>query len=110
MKSLLRDREEGGARSSQPACKWPPCDAIPDVGCRRMRFVIAIAMLGMATACTDDVDELQVTVDTGVVHGTKTGTVRQFLGIPYAEQPLGDLRWRAPQPAPKWTGVLPANA
>src|SRR5258706_4167828 len=75
---------------------------------RTMKALIAIAMSCMA--CADDVDDLKVTVDTGVVHGTKTGSVRQWLGIPYADQPIGDLRWRAPQPAPKWTGTLEANA
>jgi para-nitrobenzyl esterase len=73
-----------------------------------MKAAIVIAL--SCFACASDVDELQVTVDTGVLHGTKQGSVRQFLGIPYADQPIGDLRWRAPQPAPKWTGVLQANA
>ncbi len=31
-----------------------------------------------------------------------------WLGIPYAEPPVGDLRWRAPQPAAPWTGVREA--
>jgi para-nitrobenzyl esterase len=61
-------------------------------------------------ACNDDVDELKVTVDTGAVHGMKTGNVRAWLGIPYADQPIGDLRWRTPQPAPSWTGVLETKA
>ncbi|PRB84650.1 carboxylesterase/lipase family protein [Pseudomonas sp. MYb185] len=34
----------------------------------------------------------------------------QFLGIPYAQPPLGDLRWRAPQEAEPWTGVRDAIA
>lgn len=33
-----------------------------------------------------------------------------WLGIPYAEPPVGDLRWRAPQPAVKWQGVKQALA
>lgn len=31
-----------------------------------------------------------------------------FRGIPYAQPPLGDLRWREPTPAKPWTGVRPA--
>lgn len=34
----------------------------------------------------------------------------QFLGIPYAKPPLGDLRWRAPQPVTPWEDVRDATA
>ena len=40
-----------------------------------------IVLVLLVTACSDDVDDLRVTVDTGVVHGSKSGTVRQWLGI-----------------------------
>ena len=33
-----------------------------------------------------------------------------FLGVPYAAQPVADLRWKAPQPPPKWNGVRRAAA
>lgn len=36
--------------------------------------------------------------------------VHAFLGIPYAQAPVGDLRWRAPQPATGWDGVRTATA
>ena len=32
-----------------------------------------------------------------------------YKGIPFAAPPVGDLRWRAPQPAAKWDGVKQAN-
>ncbi len=49
-----------------------------------------------------------VKIDTGLVQGvaaSETGDVIVFRGIPYAAPPLGDLRWRPPQPAKAWEGV-----
>ncbi|UAW97203.1 carboxylesterase family protein [Halopseudomonas nanhaiensis] len=34
----------------------------------------------------------------------------QYLGVPYAKPPLGDLRWRAPVPADPWEGVRDATS
>ncbi|MBS0331199.1 MAG: carboxylesterase family protein [Proteobacteria bacterium] len=49
-------------------------------------------------------------IDTGKVQGVVKDGVLAFKGIPFAAQPVGDLRWRPPQPAPHWTGVRPAAA
>jgi para-nitrobenzyl esterase len=51
-----------------------------------------------------------VATDTGPVRGIATGTMQQFRGIPYAEAPIGDLRWRPPQELGRWTAVLDATA
>src|SRR5438046_7553059 len=45
----------------------------------------------------------------GVVGDTQP-TVRVFKGIPFAAPPVGENRWRAPQPAAKWDGVRNADA
>lgn len=37
-------------------------------------------------------------------------TTWQFLGVPYARPPVGDLRWRPPQAAQPWSGVRHATA
>jgi para-nitrobenzyl esterase len=50
-------------------------------------------------------------VESGVLAGTlcADGTVAVFKGIPYAAPPVGELRWRAPQPPAAWAGVRPAD-
>ncbi|HEX8294386.1 MAG TPA: carboxylesterase family protein, partial [Pyrinomonadaceae bacterium] len=47
----------------------------------------------------------------GVVEGAGRGAsgVRAFRGIPFAQPPVGELRWRPPQPAGKWEGVRAAS-
>ena len=54
----------------------------------------------------------QVKIDSGTVAGTISGqpTVRVFKGIPFAAPPLGENRWKAPQPVAKWDGVRKADA
>lgn len=51
----------------------------------------------------------QVKTDGGLLQGTIEGGLTVFRGIPFAAPPVGDLRWRAPQPAAKWEGVLEVN-
>jgi para-nitrobenzyl esterase len=54
----------------------------------------------------------QVTVDSGTLHGATVAALPAggaFLGIPFAAQPVGELRWRAPQLTPKWSGAREAT-
>ncbi len=50
-------------------------------------------------------DGPQVKTPSGIVEGKVEGTVNTFLGIPYAAPPVGEMRWKPPAPAAKWTGV-----
>jgi para-nitrobenzyl esterase len=45
-----------------------------------------------------------ITTEAGVVRGTCSGAVCAFKNIPYAVPPVGELRWRPPQPAIPWDG------
>ena len=49
-----------------------------------------------------------VKVDGGQVAGGEVDGVRVFKGIPFAAPPVGDLRWKPPQPVVAWTGVKTA--
>ncbi len=50
-----------------------------------------------------------VMVEQGLVQGTSEDGLTVYRGVPFAAPPVGDLRWRAPQPAAKWEGVKPTT-
>ena len=80
------------------------------------RLIFLVGMAGMILALSahfagaaDTPDE--VTVEQGKLQGTTNAdhSVRLFKGIPFAAPPVGDLRWKAPQPAAAWGGVRKAD-
>ncbi|TFW08508.1 carboxylesterase family protein [Oxalobacteraceae bacterium OM1] len=70
---------------------------------------LAIAAAGLA-GCGDGRDDNLVATDKGYVRGSETEVMRQYLGIPYAAPPVGELRWKAPQPAAAWTAARDATS
>ena len=52
-----------------------------------------------------------VQIDSGALSGVTSsdGSCRIFRGIPFAAPPVGELRWRAPQPVLPWRGTRPAD-
>jgi para-nitrobenzyl esterase len=74
--------------------------------------VVTVA-LGMAVAAELPgkplADTLYIRTDLGLVHGINAGSVDEFLGLPYASPPTGDLRWKAPISAVPWRGVRDAT-
>ena len=66
--------------------------------------VLILAALPLVAADT-------VRVEGGLLSGTTgiTSDVKVYKGVPFAAAPVGDLRWRAPKPAPKWEGVRKAD-
>lgn len=72
-----------------------------------MRWVIVlVALLSGAPALAQP----RVTAPVGAVEGVQQGGVRIFRGIPYAQPPVGALRWKPPVAVPDWQGVRKATA
>lgn len=74
--------------------------------------LILIGQLGWTNAFSQSVkDPLIVKVANGTLKGAISSTtgVKSFKGIPYAKPPVGELRWKAPQPADNWTGIKVAD-
>ena len=51
-----------------------------------------------------------VKTNAGLVSGTEKNGIQIFKGIPFAAPPVGDLRWKAPQPVTPWKDVKVCNA
>ena len=50
-------------------------------------------------------NDTQVTIANGTIEGVKDDDILVFKGIPYAKPPVGENRWRSPQPVSDWDGV-----
>jgi len=72
-------------------------------------FKILFALAVITVACSTGKPVTLVTVEGGKVEGVVENNITVFKGIPFARPPVGDLRWKAPQPVKKWEGVLKAD-
>jgi para-nitrobenzyl esterase len=76
-------------------------------------FLIGLVSLNNVTLAQSSnfVLSTQVKIEHGVLEGnydTKTG-IQTFFGIPFAKPPIGDLRWKDPQPLAPWMGTREAK-
>jgi len=74
-------------------------------------LLILLVGLNLTVAAADQsLQPPQVKTSNGLVQGYFDGVdVRVFAGIPYAQPPVGTLRWREPQPMTHWDGVRLAD-
>jgi para-nitrobenzyl esterase len=82
----------------------------------RMKAVCVLASAGLALSAPVHAgplaaDSLIIKTEQGTVRGKtiNNGKVKAFLGLPYAAPPVGNLRWKAPEPAAKWKGERDAT-
>ncbi len=74
---------------------------------KRIHYLIALTSI-ILFSCSSLPPE-QVRTEQGIVQGTLSDGLRVFKGVPFAAPPVGDLRWKAPQPPEKWDGIYEAT-
>ena len=74
----------------------------------KLSFLISLfCLIGMTIDAQNNSFSVQLAVENGKIEGnydTKTG-IQKYFGVPFAKPPVGNLRWKAPQPLDNWTGV-----
>lgn len=74
-------------------------------------FLITFLMTGLLSIQLKAQSNFNFDVEKEIKNGTIEGSyntktkIQKFFGIPFAQPPVGELRWKAPQPMKNWTGV-----
>ncbi|MBK0379785.1 carboxylesterase/lipase family protein [Mucilaginibacter segetis] len=78
-----------------------------------MKRFFALPLILLLACCTTAQTNLNIVkTDAGDISGAvnQDGSVHIFKGIPFAAPPVGDLRWKEPQPVKSWSGVKACTA
>ncbi len=74
-------------------------------------FIFYLSLMTMFSfgQLTSDHSLPTVMTANGILQGTQLSGISMFKGVPYAEPPVGDLRWKEPQPVKNWEGTRKAD-
>jgi para-nitrobenzyl esterase len=70
---------------------------------------ILTASVLIAASCALACAQTQVQTTAGTIEGSTENGIASFKGVPFAAPPVGDLRWRPPQPLAPWQGIRKAT-
>lgn len=81
---------------------------------KAIKSMAMLAIAGLAVLCSCNQKQatevtLQVKTQHGILEGFEQDGVKKFLGVPFAQAPVGELRWKAPQPVLAWEGIREAK-
>ena len=79
-------------------------------GARVCTSLLVALSLTVTVFCRPALSQIQtVQVTGGEIQGVVKNGVASFKGIPFAAPPIGELRWKPPQPVKPWSGVRKAD-
>jgi len=92
----------------QEPCRMRPLSNFASL---KTACLLGLVLAGLGHASIATPLPPKVTLEAGVLEGTYFGSANEaaFLGVPYAAPPVGELRWKPPEPVSKWTGTRQAN-
>ena len=76
---------------------------------KHSRYLVAVLAIIICTATPVLAQISTAKVTGGIVEGVVKDSIASFKGVPFAAPPVGNLRWRSPQPVKPWQGVRKAN-
>ena len=74
-----------------------------------MKVFSLLVLLSFFVGCSPTSPSKVIETSKGKIQGYEENQVNFFLGIPYAEAPLKDLRWQPPKPVKSWEGIKKAD-
>ncbi len=72
-------------------------------------IILLVTLFGIFARLCNAQQPAPVKIEDGLVQGTSEDGLAVYKGIPFAAPPVGELRWRAPQPVKKWKGLKQAT-
>ena len=76
---------------------------------KHSKYLVAVLAIFICAATPVLAQISAAKVTGGIVEGVVKDGIASFKGVPFAAPPVGDLRWRSPQPVKPWQGVRKAN-
>lgn len=74
---------------------------------RQPKILLPVLLVSLCLSTFASSQVIETTA--GLVQGTEDGALAIYKGIPFASPPLGDLRWRDPEPSTPWSGIRSAD-
>lgn len=73
-----------------------------------MYLVVCFCSLSLSIMAQNANSSMQVKIENGIIEGRKdlNKSLNLYFGIPFAKPPIGELRWKSPQPLDNWDGIL----
>lgn len=72
-------------------------------------FLFLMLVLPVSLRAQTDSEAPRVKINNGTLEGISSSGISIYLGVPFAQPPVGDLRWKAPLPVKNWQGIRKAD-
>jgi len=76
---------------------------------KSVKILLFFILVSLLSYCNAQSSSSLIVTKNGKIEGTVENGMKVYKGIPFAAPPVGNLRWKAPQPVKSWDGVLKTN-